>query len=130
MSKYKEVLRYIQLYTGCSDHALKRIDAMLHEKIKDAPVEYVERMVYVARFERKQNKPLVDLSVWSEGFFQRSGLTYKEIAVKSRKEPIIKKRNKYVTEAYKEGYTLSEIARYLKKHHTTIYHCLYKIKTK
>jgi hypothetical protein len=30
----KEILNYIKLYTGCNDHALKRIEALLESKIQ------------------------------------------------------------------------------------------------
>ena len=130
MSKYKDVLKYIQLYTGCNDHALKRIDVMLHEQIKDMPAKIVEKFVYVDKLARSKDKPSQDLKFWAYGYLKVRDLTYQDIADKSRKTSIIRLRNDFCIAAYKEGYGLSEIGRYLGRDHSTIYHCIYKIKTR
>lgn len=130
MSKYKDVLKYIQLYTGCSEHALKRVDAMLHEKISDKPAKVVEKFVYVDKLARSKNRPAQDLKFWAYGYLKLRDLTYEQIADKSRQTSVIRIRNAFCIEAYKEGYSLSEIGRYLGRDHSTIYHCIYKVKTK
>ena len=130
MSKYKDVLKYIQLYTGCTEHALKRIDAMLHEQIKDGPAKVVEKFVYVDKLARSKDKPSQDLKFWAFGYLKLRKLSYEQIADKSRKTSVLRLRNDFCIAAYKEGYTLSEIGRYLGRDHSTIYHCIYRIKTK
>ena len=37
----KEILKYIQLYTGCNDHALKRIEVMLEPRLQPKIIEKI-----------------------------------------------------------------------------------------
>jgi chromosomal replication initiation ATPase DnaA len=55
--------------------------------------------------------------------------TYNQVALKSRKAEVLSLRNRFCVDAYKEGFGLSEIGRYLKRDHTTILHSVHRIKT-
>jgi hypothetical protein len=129
MSKYKDVLKYIQLYTGCNDHALKRIDVMLQEKIKAVPDKIVE-VRYVEKFSRKGIDPNLTLADFTEQYCAANNTSYKMLCDRSRKTEIVINRNRFVTSAYKEGYSASELGRYLGFCHASILHALHESKKK
>lgn len=124
----KEILKYIQLYTNCADFTLKRIAVLLDTERPDAQI--VEKILIVDRYIRNKHKPPLTLGVWSTAYFTKNDTTYAEINMKCRKIEICKLRNVYCKAAYAEGYSISEIGRYLKRNHTTILHNVHQIKTK
>lgn len=125
----KDILKYIQLYTGCNDHALKRIKYLLEEKMP-TQVVYEKQVEVVERFITKKDRPYLRLEDWSNIYFKENNVTYDEIAKQSRKSEVVRARTHYCKQAYQKGYTVSEIGRYLKRDHTTILHNVHHNKTK
>jgi chromosomal replication initiation ATPase DnaA len=126
----EQVLKYIKLYTGCEEHALNRIKPIIEQAYEKAKqVVYVREKVIVEKIIRRQ-VPKQSLRKWSELYFKQTETTYEEINERCRKIEVCKIRNEYCKQAYENGYTASEIGRYLKRDHTTILHNIFKIKTK
>ena len=117
----KELLKYIQLYTGCNDHTLKRIQALLEEE-RPTQIEVVEKVVLVNKFVRNNVRPITRLQDWSLDYFRSNKTSYEDIAKRSRKLEVVRLRTAYCREAYASGYGVAEIGRYLKRDHTTIIH--------
>lgn len=132
MSKFKDILKYIQLYTGCTDHALKRIDQLLienREKI-EPEIKIIEKIVVVDKILEKGYKPNIDIDSWSNKYFDDKSTSYEEINKRSNTPQVCRLRNHYCKDAYTYGFGASEIARYLKRNHTTILYSIHKSKTK
>ena len=127
MSKFKDVLKYIQLYTGCSEHALKRIDVMLHEKINVSPKVEVR---YIEKFARKGISPELKLQDFADKYYEIYNTNYKELTNRSRKTDVVINRNRFLIAAYKEGYGASELGRFLGFCHASILHGLHESKKK
>ena len=126
MEKVESVLKYIQLYTSCNDHTIKRIAILLDRMVVTKEVTkivYETKEVYI-----QKKKNTMSLKKWAEQYLSYQDITYNELAIRSRKTEVITMRNKFCVEAYKAGYGSSEIGRYLKRDHTTILHCIHKIK--
>ena len=122
-------LNYIQLYTNCNDHALKRIKPVLEEHIKAIEkVVIVEKVVVVEKFIRKDVSPSKSIEEWSEEYFNKNNVTYNDVSKKCRKTETLKIRNTYCKSAFVDGYGCSEIGRYLKRDHTTILHNIHHMK--
>ena len=119
----KEILKYIKLYTGCNDHALKRIEAMLEPRLQ--PV-VVEKIVHVQKFVKRKPRPKISLLEWSESYCKENNITFEYISQARRLQEIVDTRDAYVKQAYFEGFTPSEIARHLKRNHATILHTISK----
>jgi hypothetical protein len=109
----KEILKYIQLYTGCNDHALKRIEALLEPKLQ---LSVVEKIIYVKK-KPKLGKSLLE---WSEQYYKDNKVTYEFLSQRFSSREIVAIRNAYIKEAYFQGFTASEIGRHLKRDHSTI----------
>lgn len=124
MDKVEDILKYIQLYTSCSDHTLKRIRVLLDDLviIQEVPI-YKEKIVYVHK--KRISVPILH---WANEWLTENELTYAELSKKSRSKNVVSIRNKFCNDAFIAGYGYSEIGRYLKKDHTTIIHCIHKIK--
>jgi len=123
----KEILKYIQLYTGCNDHALKRISVILEDKINP---RVTEKVVFVERFVNKNTKPKMSIEDWATIYFKENSLTYEEVNQRSRKLEVCRIRTKFCREAFTAGYGCAVQARFLKRNHTTILHSIHQIKTK
>jgi len=119
----KEILNYIQLYTGCNDHALKRIEVMLEPRLQP---KIIEKVVHVERVLTRAKRPKVAIDIWSEKYFTENNTSYKYISQQRRLQEIVDERDTYVKNAYLNGYRPSEIARYLGRNHTTILHTISK----
>ena len=119
----KEILKYIKLYTGCDEHALKRIEVMLELRLQ--PV-VVEKIVHVDRVLTRVKNPKVPLNIWSEKYFIDNNTSFKYISQRRRLQEIVDKRDAYVKNAYLNGYRAMEIARYLGRNHATILHTISK----
>lgn len=128
MGKIVEVLAYIKLYTNCSDHALKRIQVLLEDFVEVREVVKVVEKKDVVYIQKKR----VSASIrrWAEDWLKKNNVTYKEVSMKSRATEVVTLRNKFCMDAFVEGYGYSEIGRYLKKDHSTIIHCIHKVKRK
>lgn len=111
----KEILKYIKLYTGCNEHALKRIEAILEPRLQ--PV-VVEKIVH------RKLKPKIVIEKWAETYFAENGITYKQMADRSRKQEIVDIRYEFIKNAYFNGYTCTGIAKYLKRDHSTIIYAI------
>lgn len=126
----EKVLKYIKLYTGCNDHAIKRIKPIIEESFEKAKqVVYVKEKVIVTQL-IKREIPKQSLRKWAELYYKQTDTSYEQINNRSRKIEVCRVRNEFCKEAYHKGYTASEIGRYLKRDHTTILHNIFKIKTK
>ena len=124
MDKVEDILKYIQLYTNCSDHTLKRIRVLLDNFVVIQPVPILkEKVVYVHK--KRISTPIL---YWAKEWLTENGLTYADISKVSRSKSVVSMRNKFCNDAYIAGYGYSEIGRYLKKNHSTIIHCIHKIK--
>ena len=126
MEQVDDVLKYIKLYTNCSDHTLKRIKVLLEDMVVTREVVKVVKETKEVYIHKK--KGTISFKKWAEQYLSTNELSYNDIAVKNRERDTITKRNKFCVQAYIEGYGASEIGRYLKRHHTTILHCIHKIK--
>jgi len=119
----KEILNYIKLYTGCDDHALKRIEVMLQPRLVP---KIIEKVVHVERVLTRAKKPKVTLEVWSEKYFLDNNTSFKYISQRRRLQEVVDKRDTYVKNAYLNGFRPMEIARYLGRNHATILHTISK----
>jgi chromosomal replication initiation ATPase DnaA len=117
----KEILNYIKLYTGCNEHALKRIEAMLEPRLQ--PV-IVEKIVKVEKIVHRKLKPKVVIEKWAESYLAENGLTYKQMLDRSRKQEIVDLRYDFIKAAYFNGYNCTSIARFLKRDHSTIIYAI------
>lgn len=121
----KEILKYIQLYTGCNDHALKRIEVMLEPRLNQSP-QVIEKIVHLDRVLVRKKRPSIQLAEWSLKYFEENGITYEYIAQQRRLQEIVDQRDAFVKHAFIAGYRPTEIARYLNRNHTTILHTISK----
>jgi len=117
----KEILKYIKLYTGCNDHALKRIEVMLEPRLQ--PV-VVEKIVEVEKFVQRKVKPKMPIDKWAETYIAENGITYKQLVDRSRKQEVVDVRYQFIKDAYFNGYTCTAIARFLKRDHSTILYAI------
>lgn len=117
----KDLLKYIQLYTGCNEHTLKRVEALLNQE-RPAQIQIIEKVVIVNKFVCKNVRPTTRLIDWSLDYFRSNKTSYEDIAKRSRNIESVRLRTDYCREAYASGYGVSEIGRYLKRDHTTIIH--------
>ena len=119
----KEILKYIKLYTGCDEHALKRIEAILEPRLQ--PV-VVEKIIHVEKIIKRKPRPKISLLEWSAKYYQDHNTSYQYISQARRLQEIVDIRDAYVKQAYFEGYSPTEIARHLKRNHATILHTISK----
>jgi chromosomal replication initiation ATPase DnaA len=119
----KEILKYIKLYTGCNDHALKRIEVMLGPRLEP---KIIEKIVHVEKFVKRKPKPQTSILEWSEGYCKENNITFEYVKQRRRLQEIVDTRDAYVKQAYFEGFTPSEIARHIKRNHATILHTINK----
>jgi len=130
MEKLDTALSYIQLYTGCNDHTKNRIKHLL-ESMDCFTIEQIvlpqkiETKTITLRYTKKKIS-IEPLDKWVVGYCNRKKITEDVLKIHSRKAENVKIRDKFCRVAYKCGYTITEIANYLNKHHTSILHSLYK----
>jgi chromosomal replication initiation ATPase DnaA len=127
MEQVESVLKYIKLYTNCSDHTLKRIKVLLDSMIVTREVIKVVESTKEVLIQKKKSN--YSIKKWANEWMILNETTYNQVALKSRKAEVLNLRNRFCVDAYKEGFGLSEIGRYLKRDHTTILHSVHKIKT-
>ena len=121
----KEILKYIKLYTGCNEHALKRIEVMLEPRLNLVP-QVIEKIIHVEKFVKRKPKPKESLLEWSAKYYKEYNITYEQLSQKRRLQKVVDDRNAYIKQAYFEGYTPTEIARHLKRNHATILYIISK----
>ena len=108
----REILNYIKLYTGCNDHALKRIEALLESKIQKSV------------FRELPSK--IPIKIWAEDYCVDFNVSIDVIMDRSRKQEIVDIRHDFIKAAYMSGYKCTSIARFLKRDHTSILHAINK----
>lgn len=113
----KEILKYIQLYTGCSDHALKRIEAILEPRLQSVAVEK-------RPFRELPSK--VPIKTWAENYCKDFNISMTILMTRSRKQELVDIRYEFIKAAYVSGYKCTTIARFLKRDHSTILHAINK----
>lgn len=123
----ESTLKYIQLYTGCDNHALNRIKPLLEKLVTEKIIVVKEKEIVEVYIQKA--KPKGTIKKWAEQYFINNNTSYLEVSKLSRKTEVLKIRNAFCIAAYKEGYGYSEIGRYLKRDHTTILHIINKLKT-
>jgi transposase-like protein len=121
----KEILKYIKLYTGCNEHTLKRIEAMLEPRLNMVP-QVIEKIVHVEKYVKRKPRPKTPLLEWSAKYCEENNITFEYVVQARRLQEIVDTRDAYIKQAYFEGYSPSEIARHLKRNHATILHTISK----
>ena len=114
----KEILKYIQLYTGCSEHALKRIEAILEPRLQ--PVAVVEKRPF------RELPSKIPIKDWAQDYCNDFNVDMTTIMSRSRKQEIVDIRYEFIKAAYVSGYKCTTIARFLKRDHSTILHAINK----
>jgi len=130
METIDNVLKYIQLYTGCNDFTLKRIKVLLDKlpkEITNEKIVYETKVVYI---QKKTYKEYAEFDKWAAKYLDANGLTYEQVSKNTRQVETLKVRNKFCIEAYRSGYAYKTIGKYLGMSHSTIMHCVNQIKTK
>lgn len=127
MEKVKTILKYIQLYTNCNDYTLKRIEAIMDGLVLEREVVKVVENTKEVLIQKK--KSTESIKKWASKWLEDNETSYSEVAQRSRKVEVLTLRNRFCVDAYKEGFGLSEIGRYLKRDHTTILHSIHRVKT-
>jgi len=113
----KTILKYIQIYTNCSNYDLEKI-ALLFERY---PLEKVK--VKVIEKEVKQFvKNAEDLDFWTINYLKENNLTYEQLTENNRKYETVKRRVDYSKAAREDGFILTDIGKKLKMHHSSIIH--------
>jgi chromosomal replication initiation ATPase DnaA len=127
MEKVKTILKYIQLYTNCNDYTLKRIEAVMNGLVLEREVIKVVENTKEVLIQKKKSSE--SIKKWASRWLVENETSYSEVAQRSRKTEVLTLRNRFCVDAYKEGFGLSEIGRYLKRDHTTILHSIHRVKT-
>ncbi len=125
MGKIKDILAYIQLYTDCTDHTLKRIEYLLEDFVE---VREVVKIVEKKEFVFVTEKGGKSISKWAELWLSKNDVTYEEVSSKTRTARTIELRNKFCIDAYIGGFGYSKIGKYLGFDHSTIVHSIKKHK--
>lgn len=116
----KEILKYIQLYTGCSEHALKRIEVILEPKLQPVIVETIEKKPF------RELPSKIPIKIWAEDYCNDFNIQMTTLMTRSRKQEIVDIRYEFIKSAYVSGYKCTTIARFLKRDHSTILHAINK----
>lgn len=128
MSKIEDALRYVKLYTDCDEIALKRIRTILEMNFKQqSKIQVIEKKsVFYVKI--KENKPEISIVDFADEYCSRNFVDPEILKKKNRKTEVIRERDKFIHEVIVNGYTYSEVARFLKKDHSTIIHSFKKQK--
>lgn len=113
----KSILKYIQIYTNCSDYDLGKIELLFAryplEKIKIKVVEKEKK-----EFIKSKN----DLDHWTTNYLKENNITYEQLTENNRKYETVKRRVEFSKAARENGFILTDIGRKLKMHHSSIIH--------
>jgi len=113
----KTILKYIQIYTNCSNYDLEKI-GLLFERY---PLEKVK--VKVIEKEVKQFvKNAEDLDFWTINYLKENNITYEQLTENNRKYETVKRRVDFSKAAREDGFILTDIGKKLKMHHSSIIH--------
>jgi CHAT domain-containing protein len=120
----KTILKYIQIYTNCSNYDLEKIALLFTryplEKVK---VKVIEKQV--KQFVKKPN----ELEYWTINYLKENNITYEQLTENNRKYETVKQRVNFSKAAREEGFTLTDIGKKLKMHHSNIIHLVNHFKT-
>jgi CHAT domain-containing protein len=113
----KTILKYIQIYTNCSNYDLEKI-ALLFERypLEKVKVKVIEKQV--KQFVKKPN----ELEYWTINYLKENNITYDQLTENNRKYETVKQRVDFSKAAREEGFTLTDIGKKLKMHHSSIIH--------
>jgi CHAT domain-containing protein len=113
----KTILKYIQIYTNCSNYDLEKI-ALLFERypLEKVKVKVIEKEV--KQFVKKPN----ELEYWTINYLKENNITYDQLTENNRKYETVKQRVDFSKAAREEGFTLTDIGKKLKMHHSSIIH--------
>jgi len=113
----KTILKYIQIYTNCSNYDLEKI-ALLFERypLEKVKVKVIEKEV--KQFVKNSN----DLDYWTINYLKENNLTYEQLTENNRKYETVKRRVDYSKAAREDGFILTDIGKKLKMHHSSIIH--------
>jgi len=115
--KLKTILKYIQIYTNCSDYDLGKV-ALLFDRY---PLEKVK--IQVVEKEKKEFiKNYNDLDYWTINYLKENNLTYEQLTENNRKYETVKRRVDFSKAAREDGFILTDIGKKLKMHHSSIIH--------
>lgn len=127
------LLKYIQLYSGCSDVSLKRISNLIDEYTKANPTikkqvvkEYVDRVIIKDRFDKVVE--LLPISQYLQEYCLANDLNIADLKSKRRSRDLVRLRRDYAMKCYQMGYTMPEIAKSINRDHSTIVHYFYHYK--
>jgi len=113
----KTILKYIQIYTNCSDYDLGKV-ALLFDKY---PLEKV-KIQLVEKEKKEFVKNYNDLDKWTNNYLKENNITYEQLTENNRKYETVKHRIDYSKAAREDGFILTDIGRKLKMHHSSIIH--------
>jgi hypothetical protein len=113
----KTILKYIQIYTNCSNYDLEKI-ALLFERypLEKVKVKVIEKEV--KQFVKNSN----DLEYWTINYLKENNLTYEQLTENNRKYETVKRRVDFSKAAREDGFILTDIGKKLKMHHSSIIH--------
>lgn len=115
----KTILKYIQTYTECDNYTLSKISLLFDEypieRIKIQKVE-IEKKEFIREYE--------DINKWTEKYLINNNITYEDLTANNRKYHTVSKRVHFSKAAREYGFILTDIAKKLKMHHTSIMHLL------
>jgi hypothetical protein len=113
----KSILKYIQIYTNCSDYDLGKV-ALLFDRY---PLEKVK--IQVVEKEKKEFiKNYNDLDYWTINYLKENNITYEQLTENNRKYETVKRRVDFSKAAREDGFILTDIGKKLKMHHSSIIH--------
>jgi hypothetical protein len=113
----KTILKYIQIYTNCSNYDLEKI-ALLFERypLEKVKVKVIEKEV--KQFVKNSN----DLEYWTINYLKENNITYEQLTENNRKYETVKRRVDFSKAAREDGFILTDIGKKLKMHHSSIIH--------
>lgn len=129
MARLEDALRYIKLYTGCDEHAIKRIRPILEKFSDDCKDTIVVKEKEIVEVVVQKLRPKGTIEKWAEKYFIENNTTYEKVNQFKRTTEVCRIRYLFCNAAYKAGYGYSEIGRYLKRDHTSILHTIKRIKS-
>ena len=113
----KSILKYIQIYTSCSNYDLEKIALLFDryplEKVKVKVIEK-EKKVFI--------KGKNNLDYWTINYLKENNITYEQLTENNRKYETVKRRVEFSKAARENGFILTDIGRKLKMHHSSIIH--------
>jgi chromosomal replication initiation ATPase DnaA len=114
------------IVTGSDDAAISRITPILDKytlNISQNGVLQKVKILKVVEYKEKK-KPIIPLSDFAYRFGKKNIIDFDSIKKKARTTDVVRKRNKFIRDAFENGYSLSEIGRFLNRDHTTILHAI------